>query len=84
VTIVALLVATQALDVLGYTLAAGHGTELNPLVALVGYPGMAAVKLAVGALAGVFLLRFHGERAAPIIALIGCVGGLSEVLARGV
>ena len=80
-TIVALLVATQALDVLGYIVAVGHGTELNPLVALVGYPGMAAVKLAVGAIAGVVLLRCHGERAAPILALIGCVGCLSELVA---
>ena len=80
-TVVALLVATQALDVLGYFAMPGRGVELNPLVAVVGVAPLIAAKFAAAAVAGVALVASLRERWAPAVALIGCVGCLSELVA---
>jgi hypothetical protein len=77
---VGLLLASQALDAAGYVLATGHGTELNPLIA-VGFPAIVAAKLGVAAAVGVFLVLAHRERWAAGLALIGCAGCLSELVA---
>ncbi len=76
----ALVVATQALDALGYFAAVGKGTELNPLFAALGLWPLLAAKMLTAVGVGIVAAR-RVPSGAPLIGLVGCAGCLTELFA---
>jgi hypothetical protein len=81
-----LVIAGQLADGLAYQLAHGHGTELNPAMALLigGFGPLAVlgVKVAFGLILGLGAMALDRHRTlATWLAVAGFVGACSELLA---
>ncbi len=86
-TLPSLVFLGQVADGLAYQLADGHGTELNPGMALIiaafGPPAILGVKLAIGFALGVVALALLDRHRVLVtwVAVAGFVGAGSELLA---